>query len=150
MMGKTVAKTICGHSEEYDPGIWFNSAKFFDLEYQVYGQVSPVDPPLIASLYWQHHNEEKSIRICYDKASQAVTGFNLMGIRFRQEVCDRWISQKAKLKEVLSSIRLAFFDPEFYRDHAPQVIRAAREQTGHDIQLTSPWALNAVLQFMKK
>ena len=37
MMGETVAYNICGQSISYDPGIWFNSAKFIDIEYQVYG-----------------------------------------------------------------------------------------------------------------
>ncbi len=41
MMGETVAYNICGKKVAYDPGIWFNSAKFFDIEYQVYGDVRP-------------------------------------------------------------------------------------------------------------
>ena len=40
MMGETVAKTICGQKTSYDPGIWFNSAKFMDIENQTYGIVS--------------------------------------------------------------------------------------------------------------
>jgi NADPH-dependent 2,4-dienoyl-CoA reductase/sulfur reductase-like enzyme len=39
MMGETVAQTICGNPLEYKPGHWFNSAKFFDIEYQTYGWV---------------------------------------------------------------------------------------------------------------
>jgi NAD(P)H-nitrite reductase large subunit len=39
IMGKTVAQTICDQPTKYDPGIWFNSAKFFDIEYQVYGDI---------------------------------------------------------------------------------------------------------------
>ena len=27
------------------PGLWFNSAKFFDLEYQVYGEIPVIDQP---------------------------------------------------------------------------------------------------------
>jgi NADPH-dependent 2,4-dienoyl-CoA reductase/sulfur reductase-like enzyme len=150
MMGKTVAKTICGSPGEYDPGIWFNSAKFFDLEYQVYGQVNPVDPPQTASLFWQHPAEEKSVRICYEKESERVTGFNLLGIRFRHEVCDRWIKTGTGLTEVISNIRLAFFDPEFYRDYGPDLIRKAREQTGKDLQLEKAWSLNSVLKFLQK
>jgi len=34
MMGETVAHTVCGNKQAYDPGIWFNSAKFIDIEYQ--------------------------------------------------------------------------------------------------------------------
>ena len=39
IMGETVAQTITGKSTDYNPGTWFNSAKFFDLEYQTYGFV---------------------------------------------------------------------------------------------------------------
>ncbi len=38
MMGETLAQTLCGNPTEYEPGYWFNSAKFFDVEYQTYGQ----------------------------------------------------------------------------------------------------------------
>ena len=39
MMGETLAQTICGNRIAYNPGHWFNSAKFFDIEYQTYGWV---------------------------------------------------------------------------------------------------------------
>ncbi|MEZ4689782.1 MAG: hypothetical protein R3A12_06220 [Ignavibacteria bacterium] len=36
-----MAQTICGKRTAYDPGIWFNSAKFLDIEYQTaYGLVN--------------------------------------------------------------------------------------------------------------
>ena len=38
-MGETIAHTITGNRVEYNPGYWFNSAKFFDIEYQTYGDV---------------------------------------------------------------------------------------------------------------
>ncbi len=38
-MGETVAHTICGSPLAYEPGGFFNSAKFFDLEWQIYGRV---------------------------------------------------------------------------------------------------------------
>ena len=41
MMGEVVAQTICGNKTAYNPGVWFNSAKFFDIEYQTYGWVFP-------------------------------------------------------------------------------------------------------------
>ena len=34
MMGETLAQTICKERMAYSPGHWFNSAKFFDIEYQ--------------------------------------------------------------------------------------------------------------------
>jgi len=41
IMGETVAYNICGYHIPYEPGLWFNSAKFFNIEYQVYGSISP-------------------------------------------------------------------------------------------------------------
>ncbi|MDV7393430.1 FAD-dependent oxidoreductase, partial [Arthrospira platensis SPKY1] len=45
MMGEVVAKNILeavgSGRVAYDPGIWFNSAKFLDIEYQVYGNIQP-------------------------------------------------------------------------------------------------------------
>jgi len=42
MQGKVAGEVIAGKESTYDPGIWYNSAKFFDLEYQTYGKVSNV------------------------------------------------------------------------------------------------------------
>ena len=39
IMGELIAKNVTGERCEYTPGQWFNSAKFFDIEYQTYGNV---------------------------------------------------------------------------------------------------------------
>ncbi|NJL29000.1 MAG: FAD-dependent oxidoreductase [Thermoanaerobaculia bacterium] len=122
-MGETVAKTLCGEPTEYDPGIWFNSAKFFDLEYQVYGDV-PVSPRSgEATLYWEHPSGEKSLRLCYRESDGAVLGFNLMGIRYRHEVCDEWIRTGREIRWVLENLGVANFDPEFYAQHEKALLQ---------------------------
>src|SRR5690606_35667953 len=40
IMGETVANTIAKTRTPYQPGVWFNSAKFFDIEYQTYSNVN--------------------------------------------------------------------------------------------------------------
>jgi 3-phenylpropionate/trans-cinnamate dioxygenase ferredoxin reductase subunit len=150
MMGETIAKTICGNKTEYNPGIWFNSAKFFDIEYQVYGTVpAKIELPL-ESFYWEDFNGKKSMRIVFDQDTAYVKGFNLMGIRFRQEVCERWIKKRTNIDEVVSDIRLAFFDPEFFEDVAPPVIEKYNRDFNKNLVLRSSNSLNAVLQFFKK
>jgi len=149
IMGKTVASVICGDNIEYDPGIWFNSAKFFDIEYQVYGEISSTSLEYVESIFWRHPKSEKSIRINFDRISKRVLGFNLMGIRFRQEVCERWINQKTEIQQVLQNIRLAFFDPEFFEDSSNDFIQLANQQTGMNIRLNAGWELNEVLNFLK-
>ena len=113
MMGQAVARTICGQPTPYDPGIWFNSAKFFSIEYQTYGRVSPVLSAEERSIYWEHLDGRRSIRINYIAGSGAVIGFNLMGVRFRHEVCARWIADGRNIRDVLRDLDEAAFDPEF-------------------------------------
>lgn len=149
IMGKTVASVICGERTEYDPGIWFNSAKFFDIEYQVYGEISSSIQENVESIFWRHPTVEKSIRINFDRTTKKVLGFNLMGIRFRQEVCERWINQKTDIQQVLQNIRLAFFDPEFFEDCSNDFIQLANQKTGMNIHLNAGWELNEVLNFLK-
>lgn len=123
IMGETLAYTVCGDPTPYDPGIWFNSAKFFDIEYQIYGQVPPNMPGDLATIYWEHPQGKKSIRLVYERATRAVVGFNLMGVRFRQEVCEQWIAAKAPIDQVVVDLKKANFDPEFYRRYEKEVSR---------------------------
>jgi len=130
-MGETLAHTICGKPLAYDPGRWFNSAKFFDLEWQVYGQVPAQCPDPEASLYWRHDSERKSLRIHYRKEDQVVLGFNVLGIRYRHEICDAWIAQGKTLAEILPQLASANFDPEFYRQHEESLLEVYRRQFPH-------------------
>jgi len=131
MMGETVAYTICGQPVAYDPGIWFNSAKFLDIEYMVYGDVQAKAPEHHASLYWEHRDGRKSVRIVYDKNSETVLGFNLMGVRYRHEVCEKWIAEKTPLEEVLVNLGIANFDPEFYEEYEKDIVALYNQQTGN-------------------
>ena len=114
LMGATVAYVIANHPVRYDPGIWFNSAKFFGLEYQLYGEISTDPSTDVKSIYISNPENTKSIRINYDHKERRVLGFNLMGIRFRHEICDRWISQRTDIHTVLAQIKEAYFDPELF------------------------------------
>ena len=62
-MGETVAKTICGSKSKYKPGHWFNSAKFLDIEYQIYGQVNNIKSISKENTQFNWTNNSKSINI---------------------------------------------------------------------------------------
>lgn len=151
MMGETAAHNIIDESRPqfYNPGIWFNSAKFFDIEYQVYGDIQAKLPDEQATLYWEHPDGHKSIRLNYDKSSGRVVGFNLMGVRYRHEVCDKWLRTHAHIEEVLQHLGLANFDPEFYPQHEAELVRLYNRQTGRDLQLKQRRGLKGVLAFLK-
>lgn len=149
MMGETVAHTICGNATTYKPRLWFNSAKFFDIEYQVYGTVNVSPKAHEAQLYWESNDGKKSIRIVYHKDDGRVLGFNLMGVRYRHEVCEKWILAKTPVETVLQNLGLANFDPEFYKEYEGEVVRIYNEQTGKNLKLKQKRGLNAVLNFLR-
>ena len=122
--GEHAADGILGDVKNYDSGIWFNSAKFFDLEYQTYGQVNRNDPGE-ASLFWRHPTEAIAIRIVHVEGR--VIGFNVMGTRFRHRVCEDWLRKRASLDEVLSNLGRAAFDPEFFARHEKAAVAAWTE-----------------------
>ena len=150
MMGETAAYNILGSKVSYDPGIFFNSAKFFDLEYQVYGATPNQLPEGHKWFYWQHPSEDKALRLYWNEATEAVTGFHLMGIRYRHEVCEAWIKNQTSIKEVVQNLGLANFDPEFYKEHEGEIVAAFNKQEGTSIQLNARRGLSAVQRMLQK
>jgi NADPH-dependent 2,4-dienoyl-CoA reductase/sulfur reductase-like enzyme len=149
IMGETVAYTLCGNLMPYEPGVWFNSAKFFSLEYQVYGHIPPNVTENIRTIYWQHPDETKCIRINFDAATRAVTGFNLLGVRYRHEVCEKWISTATDVEEVLSNLSLANFDSEFGSRYEHEVIKMYNRHFGKSVKLQNDYQMNSVIQYLQ-
>ncbi|MEL7425006.1 MAG: FAD-dependent oxidoreductase [Bacteroidota bacterium] len=148
MMGEVAAYNICGQEVAYDPGIWFNSAKFFDIEYQVYGEVPAQIPEDMETLYWEHPDGEKSIRINYDKEQGHIRGFNLMGVRYRHEVCRKWLAEKTPIEEVLQNLGIVNFDPEFYDEYESELVAVYNQKSGKQLQLKKKRGLAKALDFL--
>ena len=123
MMGETVAQTICGTPFEYNPGNWFNSAKFFDIEYQTYGWVFSTKnkKDYEQHFHWKHPDNTKCITIAFHKESLQFLGINTFGIRMRHEVIDRWLNEHKSVEYVLQHLSQANFDPEFYKKHESHI-----------------------------
>lgn len=132
MMGETVAQTLCGHRTAYTPGQWFNSAKFFDIEYQTYGWVFPKAKrkDYEAHFHWRHATQNSCITIAFHKENQEFLGINTFGIRMRHEVFNRWLTEKRKVGYVVEHLAEANFDPEFYTQHEPEIIAAYKRRQG--------------------
>ena len=146
-MGMTVAGNICGKKVAYEPRLWFNSAKFFDIEYQIYGDIKAQIPEEHSSIYWESSDGKKAVRINYHSASKAVVGFHLMGIRYRHEICEKWMLDETNIEKVLQDISLANFDPEFYKQYHDQVVSTYNQQTGQQLK-TKKHPLSSVLSFL--
>ncbi len=127
MMGEVVAQTICGNKTKYEPGPWFNSAKFFDIEYQTYGVVSNVLGKDESEFYWEHESAAKCMHLVWDKQTQQFLGINSFGIRLRHECFDRWLRDKQSIQFVLDHLKEANFDPEFFDRHEDEIIKQFSE-----------------------
>ena len=124
MMGETLAQTICGKPMEYNPGNWFNSAKFFDIEYQTYGWVFSKPLENEAQFYWEHQSGKMAVRISYDKNSRIFLGINTFGIRMRHEFFDTVLSNKMSVDYVIQNLKKANFDPEFYKRYENEIFQS--------------------------
>ncbi|MDF0715224.1 FAD/NAD(P)-binding oxidoreductase [Muricauda sp. 334s03] len=137
MMGETLAQTICGNRMEYQPGHWFNSAKFLDIEYQTYGWVFSERRKKETEIHfhWRHPKEKICITVAFDKDSETVLGINTFGIRLRHEVFDRWLSEKRTIDFVMEHLRDTNFDPEFYTNFESQIVSKYNSDFGKSINL---------------
>ena len=64
-----------------------------------------------ARIYKERRNEAGEVEV----ADGAVVGFNLMGIRYRHELCRCWIETGRPVRDVLQDLSAANFDPELHR-----------------------------------
>ncbi|NRB60207.1 MAG: NAD(P)/FAD-dependent oxidoreductase [Winogradskyella sp.] len=130
MMGETLAQTICGNRLKYNPGHWFNSAKFMDIEYQTYGWVfgSKGRPDNEVHFHWKHDDDTKCITVAFDKNTNTFLGINTFGIRMRHEVFDKWLTEKRDVDYVMKHLSIANFDPEFYSRYESEILRAYTNQ----------------------
>lgn len=126
MQGRVAGEVVAGKPSVYDPGIWYNSAKFFDLEYQTYGTVRNVPVEEETNFYWEHPDHKRSIRIV--TSGEVVCGINVMGLRYNHRVCERWVAEKRSLDYVLGNLGEANFDPEFYEKCEAEIIKEIRKQ----------------------
>jgi NAD(P)H-nitrite reductase large subunit len=135
MMGETLAQTLCGNPRDYNPGHWFNSAKFLDIEYQTYGWVWAQPKENEARFYWEHSGGKKCIHINYDKNTNEFIGINTFGIRMRHHSFDTWLNEKRSIEYVLEHLADANFDPEFYKLHEKEIIAKFNQENNTNIQL---------------
>jgi NAD(P)H-nitrite reductase large subunit len=128
MMGEVVAQTICDIPTPYDPGPWFNSAKFFEIEYQTYGQVGNTLRENEDDFYWEHSSGKKAMHFVWERTSEKFLGINTLGIRLRHECFDRWLRNNVTINFVMSHLAEANFDPEFFPRHEKEIVEAYRNR----------------------
>ncbi|PCJ00666.1 MAG: FAD-dependent oxidoreductase [Flavobacteriales bacterium] len=122
MMGETVAQTVCDNKTAYKPGVWFNSAKFFDIEYQTYGNVKNELEENNSEFYWEHEKGKIALHFIYETSTKKLKGVNSFDMRLRHEVFDKWLNNNESIEFVLEHLKDANFDTEFYKKHENEII----------------------------
>ncbi len=125
--GRLAARSLLGDEAAYRRGTWYNSAKFFDLEYTTAGWVpvllnwdnTPLDPgPDIRYWYRRLPGRYESQRVVLK--GERVIGFNMLGSRWNHEPLMRWIEERRGLDYVLGHLAEAQFDEEFSPRFSPE------------------------------
>ncbi|MDN3491186.1 NAD(P)/FAD-dependent oxidoreductase [Winogradskyella bathintestinalis] len=130
MMGEVLAQTICGNKMAYNPGHWFNSAKFMDIEYQTYGWVfgKKGRPEYEKHFHWKHSDDTKCITVAFHKDTNIFLGINTFGVRMKHEVFNRWLTEQRDIDYVITHLKQANFDPEFYTHYEKDIISEYKNQ----------------------
>lgn len=134
IMGKTLANNICKDKVAYNPGHWFNSAKFMDIEYQTYGWIFPTPRENEKHFYWEHSGGKKSVRLCFNSTTNEFIGINTFGIRMRHQAFETWLTEKRSVEYVLTHLKDANFDPEFYKQHEQEIADKFNQENGTAIK----------------
>jgi NADPH-dependent 2,4-dienoyl-CoA reductase/sulfur reductase-like enzyme len=109
--GELAALSMLGDLVEYRPRVFYNSSKFFEVEYTTVGKVNGV--PDSRKFYARMPGRDVSVRIV--EQAGAVTGFNMLGSRWNHTVFERWIAERRSLDYCLDHLAEAQFDVEFGR-----------------------------------
>ncbi|SFT87101.1 Pyridine nucleotide-disulphide oxidoreductase [Algoriphagus locisalis] len=136
MHGETLGYILSGNKVTYKPGIWFNSAKFLDIEYQTYGTVpAKWDTENVKSFYWEHADGKVAFRMLMDLEGK-ILGVNNFGFRLRHEFFDQAIKEKWEGSKMISKLDKANFDPEFFAPYYIEVQKAFKSQFGGEFKVS--------------
>jgi NADPH-dependent 2,4-dienoyl-CoA reductase/sulfur reductase-like enzyme len=118
--GRVAAAAMLGDEACYRRGTWYNSAKFFDIEWTTAGWVpalldwdnTPLDPGAGVRYWFQRvPGRPESQRLVLK--GERVVGFNMLGGRWNHERFLEWIDERRGLDYVLPRLQQAQFDEEF-------------------------------------
>jgi NADPH-dependent 2,4-dienoyl-CoA reductase/sulfur reductase-like enzyme len=122
--GRAAARAMLGDEVKYRRGTWYNSAKFFDIEYTTAGFIpfaakpgkhAGAAPPSNEEGWSTWYQQWPGIAVTQRIVcrQERVVGFNCLGTRWDHQVFMRWIHERRPLDWVLAHMHEAQFDEEF-------------------------------------
>lgn len=110
--GRAAGAAMLGDPVRYRRETWYNSAKFFDLEYTTAGFVPPAGEGAGYRTWFQQAPERAATWRLVCKGERVV-GFNALGTRWDHARILGWIRERRELGWVLRHLDEARFDEEF-------------------------------------
>lgn len=110
--GELAARAMLGDAIDYHPPVFYNSAKFFEIEYTTVGDLLHL-PATARSFFRRVPGREITIRLVENNG--AFVGCNMLGSRWNHTLFGRWIEERRTLEEVISMLHTAQYDVEFGR-----------------------------------
>lgn len=108
--GRVAGLNMAGDKRVYKRGTFYNSAKFFDLEYTTAGYVN-FNFADERNWFQREPGRNYTTRITY-LPDESVIGFNFIGRRWDHRPLVRWVEEKRPLGWVLEHLHEANFDEE--------------------------------------
>jgi NADPH-dependent 2,4-dienoyl-CoA reductase/sulfur reductase-like enzyme len=116
--GELAARAMLGDRIDYRQPTFYNSSKFFEIEFTTVGIVNAA-PPGAFHFYSRIPGKDVSVRIVEHRG--AVIGFNMLGSRWDHTFFERWIAERRALDYAVAHLHEAQFDVEFGRQELSQV-----------------------------
>lgn len=111
--GELAARAMLGDPVDYRPPVFFNSSKFFEIEYTTVGVVTRA-PADATHFYHRLPGPHASVRIVANSRGELI-GCNMLGSRWNHTILERWILERRPLPYVVDHLPEAQFDVEFGR-----------------------------------
>lgn len=110
--GELAARAMLGDAVHYEPPLFYNSAKFFEVEYTTVGQAVKLPDDAVAFTH-RVPGQRATVRIAARQG--AVLGFSMLGARWNHQQLEAWIRERRSMDEVIANLHRAQFDVEFGR-----------------------------------
>ena len=120
--GEVVGHNLFGDKKSYQRPIFFNSSKFFDIEYTTVGTMKLSDTT--KTTYLKMPNQNISIRLVHNE--DKILGFNMLGSRWDHEILQKWIKEERSPQFVMQNLQKAQYDVEFGRTLLKKMIQTKK------------------------
>lgn len=112
--GERVAENICLKPRKYSSPIFFNSSKFFSVEYTTVGDYNTT-ASFNSSLVVRSSRTNAMLRIVFNKETLRILAINVLGARVDHELIMQWIDAGLSIEAFFQRFKESQFDVEFGR-----------------------------------